>query len=385
MPYYLPLFSKPLKFDTPDFAMGHAHSPRLLHPLMGSNPKTLQTLLSRNGTGRYPVHLAIILAATLLRWPFSAYERWQVTRAPVPFQTSPIFIVGHWRSGTTFLYNVLSHDPQFAYVSPIATGLPWDFLTLGKVLQPILERALPEGRFIDRVPVHPDSPQEDEIALASMQPCSFYHGLYFPKNFVQNFNTGIFFEQCSPQSIKDWQQAITHFYTKLQRQQPNQQLLIKNPVYTARIAQLRSLWPNAKFIHIYRNPYIVFQSTLNFYIKLFQELALQPFDQVPISELVLNSYPKMMETLFREAKTLPPQDFIELRFETFEATPLEQLQSIYDQLGLAGWETAKPAFQTYLATQKRYQKNQYSFSEDVVKQVQARWQPFIKYWGYQPP
>ncbi|MEL6455151.1 MAG: sulfotransferase [Cyanobacteria bacterium J06623_5] len=381
--------------------------PRLLHPLMGSNPRTLLRLIVQNGPGNYPLHLFIILSAAFLRWPFSTYERWQVSRtdpasigklstdrplAGSPstgrlstLQKPPIFIVGHWRSGTTFLYNVLSRSPQFAYVSPLSTGLPWDFLTLGNLLRPILEKALPEGRFIDKVPVEPDSPQEDEIALASMQTLSFYHGLYFPKRFVQHFNAGIFFEGCHPSEIARWEQAIAHFYKKLQLQSPQQQLLIKNPVYTARIRQLRKLWPTAKFIHIYRNPYIVFQSTLNFYRKLFPEIALQPFDQVPIREIVLKSYPKMMTALLQDSQQLPPQDFVTLQFETFEANPIEQLQRIYRQLELEGWKSAEPAFQQYLNAQKTYQKNRYSFSEESIYQVTTHWRPFIERWGYKPP
>ncbi|MEL6778375.1 MAG: sulfotransferase, partial [Cyanobacteria bacterium J06597_16] len=252
--------------------------------------RTLLMLFAKNGTGRYPFHVVILLITALLRWPFSTYERWQVSRRSVNSgpesgpENGPIFIVGHWRSGTTFLYNVLSRAPQFTYVSPLATGLPWNFLTLGSWLQPLLNKALPKSRFIDRVPVSPDSPQEDEIALASMQSLSFYHGLYFPKHFTSHFNAGIFLEGCSRREIRHWEKTVAHFYKKLQLQHPNRQLLIKNPVYTARIAQLRRLWPNAKFIHIYRNPYTVFQSTENFYHKLFPEMALQPFDQVPIRD-----------------------------------------------------------------------------------------------------
>ena len=178
---------------------------------------------------------------------------------------------------------------------------------------------------------------------------------------------------------------MVHFCKKLQLQNPGQQLLIKNPVYTARIHQLRNMWPNEKFIHIYRNPYVVFQSTLNFYTKLFQELALQRFDQIPINQIVLESYPKMMKILFRDAKTLPQQDFIEIQFETFEAKPMEQLRRIYTQLELAGWEMAKPIFQGYLDAQKHYRKNRYSFPNEIIDQVQTHWQPCIERWNYQPP
>lgn len=364
-----------------------SHNPRLLHPLMGGNLQTLVSVIARNGTGHYPLHLTVILMAALLRWPFSSYERWRVERLPLPktTQAPPIFIVGHWRSGTTFLYNVLSRSPQFAYVSPVATGLPWDFLTLGTLLRPMLEQALPEGRFIDRVPVTPDSPQEDEIALASMQPVSFYHALYFPKHFEQNFNAGMFFEHCSPSDIERWQWAMMHFCRKLQMQHPGRQLLIKNPVYTARIQRLRQLWPQAKFIHIYRNPYVVFQSTLNFYVKLFQELALQPFDHLSIQDIVLSGYPRMMQALLQDTKTLPAQDFVELKFEAFEVDPLGHLQQIYAQLELPEWDVASPYFEAYLAGQKRYQKNRYAFSQETVDLVQSHWRPFIERWQYQPP
>ena len=49
-------------------------------------------------------------------------------------------------------------------------------LTLGRWLEPLLLKTLPSERFIDNVPVMPDSPQEDEIALANMTEPSFYHG-----------------------------------------------------------------------------------------------------------------------------------------------------------------------------------------------------------------
>ncbi len=362
----------------------------MLHPLMGSDLRTLITLLVRNGTGRYPIQLSIILAAAFLRWPFSTYERCQVARTTLSpdsssEQTAPIFIVGHWRSGTTFLHNLLTRSPQFAYISPLATGLPWDFLTLGKLLRPVLERALPKDRFIDRVAVNPDSPQEDEIALASMQMLSYYHGIYFPQHFAKHFNAGIFFEGCDPSEIERWQQTTKYLYKKLQIQNPGRQLLTKNPVYTARVQQLHEMWPNAKFIHIYRNPYVVYQSTLNFYRKLFPELALQPFAQVPIQDIVLESYPKMMKAVLEDTEKLPKKNFIALQFETFEADPMGQLYTVYTQLELNGWEAAKPFFQNYLDAQKNYQKNQYSFPEDAIRQVEAHWQPFISRWGYEPP
>ena len=360
-------------------------SPRLLHPLLGADVHTLLTLFLRNGFSRYPLHFLLLLASAIIRWPFSTYERWRVSHAVLPPQKPPIFILGHWRSGTTFLYNVLSRSPQFAYLKPLATGLPWDFLTLGKAFEPLLNKALPEGRFIDNVPVEPDSPQEDEIALASMQTLSFYHGLYFPKRFAEYFNAGIFLQGTSRKEIKKWEKTVLHFYKKLSIQEPGKQLLIKNPVYTARVEHLRKLYPDAKFIHIYRNPFRVFQSTENFYRKLFPEIAFQAFYQVPIREIILESYLKMMNALYKDVEDIAEENFIEFKFESFEADPVAQLEAVYAQLGLSQWQTDRDLFEQYLSTQRNYKKNRYTFPDDTVGLVRDRWQPFLSRWGYSSP
>ncbi|MGF1497540.1 MAG: sulfotransferase [Elainellaceae cyanobacterium] len=363
--------------------------PRLLHPLMGCDLATLLQVLVANG-GVAPhcwPHAGLAIATALARLPFTALESLWVAQqrrraADLP---PPIFIVGHWRSGTTFLYEILCQSPQFAYISPFATGLPWEFLSLGRLLRPWLERALPSDRFIDAMQVAPNSPQEDEIGLANMQPLSFYHGLYFPTRLRQNFNAAIFFDGCNDAAVTRWQRTAALFFEKLQYEQPGKQLLIKNPVYTARVALLRQMYPGAKFIHIYRNPYRVFQSTRNFYAALFKELALQPFAAAPVDELILESYPRMMTALLQDTPDLPTNQFIELRFETFEADPLAAIAQIYHQLELEGFDTARPSFTAYLEANKRYRKNRYQFPRADNERVRQHWQVFCDRWNYEPP
>jgi hypothetical protein len=158
------------------------------HPLYGADLKTLWHVWHQAGGGNPGRRQGRLFRAFLVagaRFPFTVAESLYVATScaksgPVE---APVFILGHWRSGTTHLYNVLSKAPHFAYVSPFATALTWDFLLLGNILSPLLEKQLPKHRYIDRVAVDPDSPQEDEIALANMSPLSFYHALYFPEKF----------------------------------------------------------------------------------------------------------------------------------------------------------------------------------------------------------
>jgi hypothetical protein len=369
------------------------HRPRLAHPLLGADPLTLARTLAYNGPvppSSWPL-LLLAFGASFARLPFTLAERLYVAarRRSLVQAEAPVFIVGHWRSGTTHLYNILTRSLRFAFISPFATALPWDFLLLGRMLRPVLGRALPKHRFIDRMAVNPDSPQEDEIALANMQTLSFYHGLYFPHRLRENFEAGIFLDGAEPWAIACWERRLRHFFDKLMIEQPGRRLLVKNPVYTARVAQLKRLWPQAKFIHIYRNPYVVFQSTRNFYRALFRELALQPADiaapETLIEALILESYPRMMRALAEDAVRLPTEDFVELRFETFEQSPLAEIERLYATLQLTGFEQDRPLFQEYLQGTQSYRKNTYAYPDDVVHKVGAHWREFIDRWDYAAP
>ena len=244
-----------------------------MHPLNGSNYKTLSTVVAASGpmSLRSLPSVGALLGAVVGRMPISVIERLHTRRlmSRSGDMPPPIFIVGHWRSGTTHLYNLMVQD-DFGFVPPVATGLPWDMLLLGRALKPVIDRALPETRYIDNIPVRPDSPQEDEIALANMSPLSFYHGIYFPQAFDQHLARGLFFDGCSAEEVDEWKQTFTYFMDKLWLQQGRKRLLIKNPVYTSRVAMLHKLYPNALFIHIRRNPYEVFESMRNFYAKALQ-------------------------------------------------------------------------------------------------------------------
>ena len=359
------------------------------HPLSGANLGTLVKVIQQNGwpSANKMGAFAMALGSVLGRLPFTMLESFRTKRmiAKMPELEPPIFIVGHWRSGTTHLYNILSKAPDLGYLPPLATGLPWDMLGIAKVLKPLLEKTLPSERWIDRIPVTPESPQEDEVGLASMQPVSFYHGLYFPQHFHRNFDKGLYFEDCTEEEIEKWNEAFLLYVRKLTIFHEGKRQAIKNPVYTARIAHLANLVPGSKFVHIYRNPYMVFQSMRNFYHKLFKQLALQPYDHVGVDEHVLRTYPKMMRRAIEESKALPKDQLIEMRYEDLEARPMEELERMYTQLGIPRFAEAAPVFQEYLDSVKSYEKNSYKISDEDNRLVYEHWSEFIDRWGYEPP
>ncbi|WP_416896349.1 MAG: sulfotransferase family protein [Minwuia sp.] len=355
------------------------------HPLSGADPATFFGALAANGgvAGGQALRTLGMAGAVIGRTPFSLAERlWCAARVPRNLPEPPVFIVGHWRSGTTHLYNIMSKG-EFAFVPPLATGLPWDLLLIGGLFRPLLDRALPDSRAIDNVPVTPDAPQEDEIALANMTRQSFYHALYFPGRFQDHLRAGLFFEGVDDAGIAEWERQVRRLYAKLVHAQGGRRLLIKNPVYTGRVAHLARMFPGAKFINMVRDPYDIFVSMRNFYVKLLPELALQNYADVDIDRAVLTVFPELMQRLRADRAALAGGDFVELRYEELDAEPVDTVRRAYEALGLQGFETSVESFRAYLGGIRSYRKNEFRMPADVIELVNRHWADEIEALGYE--
>lgn len=358
--------------------------PSTQHPLMGARMSVLLKVAATQGMVA-PRHLplfALMLLSAAGRSVVHPFERAKHRRLlkSSPSIEAPIFVIGHWRSGTTHLHNVLGKSPAFGHISPLASGLPDEILTLGTWLAPLLEKALPEDRHVDKVAVTPDSPQEDEIPLANLQNLSVFQAVYFPKRFQWAFDRGVFFDGATEADIARWSRLAKHFAEKIALHQQKPLLLIKNPVYTARIKRLRAIWPNARFIHIRRDPYEVYVSTRNYYRKLLPELALQPFDHIDIDAFVLSTFSRLMETYEEERAVLPDTHLYEMRYERLLRTPLETLGDVHEQLSIPGWDAAQPPITAYLESIAHYQTNKTKASDEDRRIVNQHWAPHIERW-----
>ena len=95
----------------------------------------------------------------------------------------PVFIIGYYRSGTTYLITLFSKDENRGYVSNIEGYLPTTFLGSPKITRWIISASLPEQRPMDNVVMTPEEPTEDEYSIGAYEKYSIYNGFIFPRNF----------------------------------------------------------------------------------------------------------------------------------------------------------------------------------------------------------
>jgi hypothetical protein len=80
----------------------------------------------------------------------------------------PVFVIGHWRSGTTLLHELLVLDERHTYANYYDCFASSHFLVTAPVFRPLLKYLLPKQRPMDNMAADWDCPQEDEFALCSL-------------------------------------------------------------------------------------------------------------------------------------------------------------------------------------------------------------------------
>ena len=321
--------------------------------LAGANLASLARILSRHGalSPRSYMQIAIIFAGALLRWPGCTIEALRVARRVerVSFDPPPVFIVGHWRSGTTLLHNLMSRDPGFCFPTIVDVLRPYDFYPnpLDFVTRRIVLRFLPRTRPMDDVRLDPESPQEEELALATMGAPSFFNCVYFPKQMTSVFAEEVLFAGADHETVQLWRDALRYYLAKLAALNPGRRLLLKNPAHSARIPQLLALFPGAKFIHIHRDPSAVFHSMRKFYHRMLPILALQDYRPAEIDSHILWAYPRVMNRLLDSLAELPPGHAIAVRYDELVADAANTVKRIYCDLNLGDFERVKCSMVAY--------------------------------------
>lgn len=297
---------------------------------------------------------------------------------------APVFIVGMHRSGTTHLHHLLSLDPQFRAPRNYEVFNPHGFLT-GWLTTALLTPVLTWRRPMDAVQMTVFSSQEEEFALAAMGSPSPYWTFCFPRQIARHDRL-FFSEEFTRAESKRWRRDYRWFLTKLtlwSRRTP----LLKNPANTGRTAELKQMFPAAKFVHIVRNPYTVYRSNQHFAEHGTVVFQLQNSDPVDnYAARCLQNYRRMTDAYYDASQSLPSGDAVDVRFEDIERDPMTAIKQIYRQLELPLTFAVKQKMEAYLESKSGYRKNQFRpLPAEDQEAVRAAMGPYLEAWGYEQP
>lgn len=286
-------------------------------------------------------------------------------------QLRPVFIVGHWRSGTSVLQRLLACDPRFRTPTYLECAFPHVTVGFRPWFLKRLSEKLPATRGFDAFPFGLDVEFEDEFALLKLTLESPLLAYLFPRDARSLWQQ--FFDS---EPSEKWRSS---FHAFVWRCAPDGGLiLLKSPTHAFRIPALLDLFPDACFICIHRDPVEVFLSTRELDRHLLANNALHSNCLVPDEDLILYRQKEHMRAVECAGRVLSVERFAELTFEQLQARPLLQLKDLCTQLGLGEFAPERVRFERTVMEFRRHRR-QWNASCDLRELVtrSLREQPSI--------
>jgi len=346
---------------------------------LGMTPRVWLKLLRRMPQPVDPVHRGRLVRALSLSLVNSAGRRWRLAfdRAPAPAREDlpVVFIIGHWRSGTTFMHHLLSQDrarfeglPQSMAVFPHLHGTP--------LLSPVLRYLGLDGsykRLMDNVIISPDAPMELEFALMNLTGNSEYLNVTFPREreSIRRY-LRLRPDALDPSDTTAWGDAAVQITRRLAR--TGRTVLHKNPPSMCTVTELKALFPRARFVFLSRDTRAVYPSTLKTWRALTAAGTLQTDGLDGLEDYLIRRYVVMHEAYLKQREALAPTDLVQVRFEDLVAEPLAVLDAIYQGLG---WGPVDPEpFAAYLADARKHKQNAYRPLDPAIEaRIANEWDP----------
>jgi omega-hydroxy-beta-dihydromenaquinone-9 sulfotransferase len=313
---------------------------------------------------------------------FSFMEKKRFTKIinSTPLPEDPLIIIGHWRTGSTYLHELLQNDPNGTTPTLFQVHLPNGFLFSDKFYKPIMKLfyGKKNRRPFDNMLLVTDGPQEDEFAILKMCGQTPLIQLIYPENekfFLLNYPD----YDLHGKDFEEWKDAMTEFCKKIHIFN-SKRIILKNPFHTLRIQSILKLFPKAKFIHIYRNPLDVIPSTINMWNIVGRQNSMKPGFVPATTESVTEVYDRMMTYLLQHTKDLPESSFCEIRYEDLENDPVKEIEKAYKKLELPFPVEYKSSI---IRNQKKnFKKNHFNLSEEDKKYISEKLKQYMDHYGY---
>lgn len=319
-----------------------------------------------------------------VRWAELAFYNRKIANHTI--QKHPVFILGYYRSGTSYLHQCLIQDDRFGYHSNYQMVLPEVMLTTEKALLPCFEficRLFKIKDSVHRVPLSFRFPGEEDATMTTyLDPRGAQWGYFLPEMMHEQFQKYVVFENIGQPEIEAWKKSFTYLLKKISLANKQKQLVLKSPPNTARIKLLLSIFPDAKFIFIHRNPYAVYASNQRFWKVVQREYALHGTQSVDVNSIILDTYSQIMHRYLQEKDLVPAGQLTELAYDDFIQDPIASLKNAYSELRLDDFSYCEERMKTFIGLQKHFAQLRHSLPGEERKMVSEKWETMIRHWNY---
>lgn len=352
---------------------------------LGCDARAWFGLLARHGfaVDRSRWHVAALVSAlspfqTAMGLLQQAVYGGEVARTPI--RHAPLFVLGHWRSGTTLLHELLACDPRHAFPTTYECFAPQHALLTASWLPGLLRWLSPSRRPMDNMAAGYERPQEDEFALFLLGQPSPYERIAFPNEPPDPRTLDL--RGLPTRVIHQWEATFRRLMRQWTLAKGGRRLVLKSPPHSCRIPTLLKLFPDARFVHIVRDPYVVYPSTLHLWRVLYTTQGLQRPAWQDLQEYILQTFVHLYDRLEEGKLQVPPGRFHELRYEDLIADPVGRVKATYRALDLGDFEPARPHVERHVAGLKGYETNRYVLTADERTVIAERWGEVIRRYGY---
>lgn len=303
--------------------------------------------------------------------------------AAAQLQRPPVFIIGHWRSGTTLMHELMSMDTRLAFPTNFDAFVPNHFLLSRYFFYPIVKLLMPSRRPMDNMSMGAGSPQEDDFALCASGAPTPYRRIAFA-NRPNRDHLSLNLDSASPEVQEQLRKAMTYFLKSLTVRY-NSQLVLKSPPHTGRLRQLAEWFPGAKFVHMSRHPYKLVPSTMRLWRLLdsLQSFQVPKYDDTWLKNYIFECKDLMYTAYFDQRSEIPENQLVEVNFEEMVANPIEQMRQVYEKLEIGEFDRLEPSIEQYFQSRKGHQTNPFTIDDNLKVDIDNNWHQYMETFGYQ--
>ena len=286
---------------------------------------------------------------------------------------SPLFLLGQPRSGTTQLLYLFSQHGGLVAPTRLEAYNPNSFMSLlrlGVDRLHFLQKKSDRG--LDKVEVGWNMPEEDDFAIFALSGIRGLLWRAYPTEWSP-LEIGEYFTEETRDLAETWKAALIHFTRKLVAQHKTR-LVLKSPSHSTKIPEILEVFPEARFVTIFREPLAHFRSyraMLDTPGTGWGELRRRPHLE---NKLLLELNERQLKRYFDTRQLIPKGNLVEIRHEDLNANPADVLSSVFEQLRIEGWDR----FRGQLASEwdGNYRKNTHpDLPEDLQLRIRQAYAP----------